>query len=296
MEAKQIICGLCATSDYSSISSYTSTNQYSVFKRNNLVVYKSKSKPIRSDAVVLLSGGCILEFTAYIRKFIDSMKFECDVYVCENKETYNMLCVNDIANFIDSLDNSHVTVIGFSMGGVLGSHALTQTRLTKSTLITIDTPFDITRSAPYIYDDFKLYRPDILYLYHVAVKNCTTATCFDYLTTLTFDGYADFICKHYKLSREHFLSVNKMNPDIRNCKIISFNTMHDIVIIPSNNQIYIDEWRQKLHETSTYTQCYFDMFQPGHCTVWNQPHNSLIVCDQIRIHIFLGAGSSATDI
>ena len=282
MEAKQIICGLCASSDHSNISSYTSNTKYRVLKRNNLTIYKSKHKPVRSDAVVLLSGGCTLEFCAYIRKFIDDMKFECDVYVCENKETYNMLCVNDIANFIDSLDNSHVTIIGFSMGGVLGSHALAQTRRTKSTLITIDTSFNFVRGAHDVYDNFKVWRPDILKLYHIAVKNCKTANWFDYLTTLTFDGYADFICKHYKLSREHFLSVNKMNPDIRNCKIISFNTIHDMVLIPSYNQTYIDEWRQKLHDTSTFTHCYFDTIQPGHCTVWCQPHNSLIVCDQIR--------------
>ena len=287
MEIEQIIYGLCAISDYSNIISYTSTKKYRIFKQNNLTIYKSKYKSACSDAVILLSGGFVLEFASYIRKFIDDMKFECDIYVCENKDTYNMLCINDVANFIDSLDYNHVTIVGFSMGGVLGSHALAQTRHIKTTLVTIDTPFNITRSGPDIYDNFKIWRIDIMFLYHVAVKQCKTENYFDFLTTLTFDGYAEFIYKHYKMSRERFLFVNKMNPNLRNCKIISFNTIHDMLVVTCNNQIHIDEFRRTLHNTSTIIHCNFDTFQSGHCTVWNQSHNSLIVCNQIRAALFI---------
>ncbi len=281
MEAKQIIYGLFTTNDNSCLNSHTSTTKYRVFKWNNLVVYKSKYKPACSDTVVLLSGGFTLELTGYMRKFIDDMKFECDVYVCENIDAYNMLCISDIASFIDSLDYNHVTVIGFSMGGVVGSHVLTQTRQTKATLVTIDTPFDIIKGSE-LFEGFKLWRMDMLYLYHPAVKKCITANCFDFLTTTTFSDYADFICKHYKMSRKRFLFLNRMNPDLRNCKIISLNTIHDPIVIKSYNQTAIDEWRRTLHVTSTFTNCDFNTLQPGHCTVWNQPHNSLIVCDQIR--------------
>ena len=81
MEIEQIIYGMCAASDYSNIIPYTSTKKYRIFKQNNLTIYKSKYKSACSDAVILLSGGFVLEFASYIRKFIDDMKFECDIYM-----------------------------------------------------------------------------------------------------------------------------------------------------------------------------------------------------------------------
>jgi pimeloyl-ACP methyl ester carboxylesterase len=280
-ELELCLYGIFAGSDINFLTSYTSRTKYYVSKYKNLTVYKSPAKQSGLGAVLLISGGCRLEFDKYMQKFADDMDCEHDLYVCENFNTHNMLCIDELSSFVKQLGSIPLTIIGFSMGGVIGSHILANTGR-KATLITFDTPYAIPISAPEIFEDFRFYRIDITQLYWLSVLNCPESNVRDIIEATSFGGYARFIERRYGILCDEFVRLNTMNPNMRNCRVVSFYSRCDLLVHRTSHLPIVEDFKARLNKSSSFVEREFATLQPGHCSVMVKPKNSGIICQQIR--------------
>lgn len=282
-EFELFLYGLFARSDATFLESYMSHTKYYVSQYKSLTVYKRPAKQSSLGAVLLLSGGCRLWFTKYMQKFADDMDCEHDLYICENFNTYNMLCIDDLASFVKQLGSVPLTIIGFSMGGVIGSHVLARAGR-KATLITFDTPYAIPVSTR-LYDTFYFWRMDIAHLYWLAVFNCPESNIRDLAETTSFGGYARFIERRYGITYDEFIALNTMNPNMRKCRVVSFYSCCDPIIHRTSHLPVVEDFKSNLHKSSSFVEREFAVLQPGHCTVMAKPENSSVICRQIREYL-----------
>jgi hypothetical protein len=263
---------------------YKTPIQYERYKFGNLDIWRH-SKNSRT-AVITLSGGCRLEFCQYIQKLVDGLDLDADIYGIENYDNFNFCCVGDIADFIRSIDYDNLIVMGFSMGGILGSQVLSQLNgdCGNTTLVVIGTPFNINNSCDILASHMKLYRVDFSHLYYKAFRNSlnhnrgTLPT--DILTIGNYDGYARFIERIYILSNFRFLM--KINPNIPNCRVISFYNNREIVARREWNIPDIEQFKSELDVSSTFEEYAFETWVPGHNSEWAQETHSQIIVKQIR--------------
>lgn len=283
METELLLYGLFSVTDIISVQIYTGRTQFTKSTFENLTVY-SRLHPGSKRNVLLISGGCRLEFHPYMQKFVDDMDFPCNVYICENMNTYNMLCIPELVAFANTL--RRLTVIGFSMGGVIGSHVIAQANRRDSTLVTVDTPYNMPLSALQLYDNFRLYRIDIIGLYWPAVLFSGSTCLKDWMTTTNIRGYAAFIERTYGISYADFLRLNTMNPNLNNCRVISFYSSRDPLVYRPAHLDILDGFRKKLPTSSTFEEHEFAVSRPAHCSVMVNDRNSGIICKQIKDVVF----------
>jgi pimeloyl-ACP methyl ester carboxylesterase len=287
VEIEMIVYAAIAYPDICEISNYTTPVQYERYKFGNLDIWRH-SKNSRT-AVITLSGGCRLKFCQYIQKLVDGLDLDADIYGLENYDTFNFCCVGDIVDFIRSIDYDNLIVMGFSMGGILGSHVLAQlngggNRRFPAKLIVIGTPFNINNSSDILASHVKLYHVAFTHLYYKAFRNSldhnrgTLPT--DVLTIGNYDGYARFIERMYSLPNFRFLM--KINPNIPNCRVISFYNNREIVARRAFNVPDVEQFKSELDLFSTFEEYAFDTWVPGHNSEWAQETNLQIIVKQIR--------------
>jgi hypothetical protein len=112
--------------DVCEIWKYASPTKYERRKFRDLdILWHSKNS---RTALITLSGGSRLEFCQYIQKLVDGLELDADIYGLENSGTFNFCCIEDIADFVRSVADKYdnLIVMGFSMGGVLGSQVMAQ--------------------------------------------------------------------------------------------------------------------------------------------------------------------------
>jgi hypothetical protein len=283
-EIEMTMYAAIAYPDICDIWKYTTPIQYERYKFRDLDIWRH-SKNSRT-AVITLSGGVRLEFCKYIQKLVDGLELDADIYGIENFANFNFCCVGDIADFIRSIDYDTLIVMGFSMGGILGSQVLSQLNgdCGNTTLVVIGTPFNINNSCDILASHMKLYRVDFSHLYYKAFRNSlnhnrgTLPT--DVLTIGNYDGYARFIERIYTLSNFRFLA--KINPNIPNCRVISFYNNREIVSRREWNIPDIEQFKSELNTSSTFEEYAFETWVPGHNSEWAQETNRKIIVKQFR--------------
>jgi pimeloyl-ACP methyl ester carboxylesterase len=279
MELERLLKGAMTLPDMNFLKRYISPTKYEVSKYMNLTVHKRSAKRSHNGAVLLISGGSRLDFAKYAQKFADDLDHDCDLYICTNCNTINILCVDELASFVKQLGSVPLTVIGFSMGGVIGSHVLARAGR-KATLITIDTHFSWPTSVCE-YEDFFWYRIDRVFYWMTAI-NSLDFNFSDLREVTSFDGYAKFIERRYGLSRDECIRLNSMNPNMRNCHVASFYLREDVMIHRKSHLPVVGNFRRNLHKSSTFAEHEISLSCPGHCTSMVKPENSRILCRQIR--------------
>jgi hypothetical protein len=305
VEIEMTMYAAIAYPDVCEMWNYITPLQYERYKFGNLDIWRH-SKNSRT-AVIALSGGARLEFCQYIQKLVDGLDLDADIYGIENSANFNFCCVGDIVDFIRSIDYDELIVMGFSMGGILGSQVLAQLNsLAKAggawgtcasgaderfafkqltaTLIVIGTPFNINNSTELFDNHMKLYRIDFTHLYYKAFRNSLNhnrgTQLSDVLTLGNYDGYVRFIERIYGIANFRFLM--KINPNIPNCRVISFCNNRELLVRRERNIPDIEQFKLELDSSSTFEEYAFETWVPGHCSEWAQEANSKIICQQIR--------------
>jgi pimeloyl-ACP methyl ester carboxylesterase len=292
---------------------YETPIKYERYKFRDLDIWRH-SKNSRT-VVITLSGGCRLEFCQYIQKLVDGLDLDADIYGIDNFNTFNFCCIGDIADFIRSIDYDELIVMGFSMGGVLGSQVLAQLnagwnqrcrephesrgvagvatssqrqhswqRPPPATLVVIGTPFNINNSTDLFDNHMQLYRIDFSHLYYKAFRNSLNhnrgTLPSDVLTLGKYDGYARFIERIYALPNFRFLM--KINPNIPNCRVLSFYNNLDLLVHRELNIPDIELLKSELDASSTFEEYAFETWVPGHNSEWAQEANRKIICQQMQ--------------
>lgn len=270
--------------DVCEIWKYETPIKYERYKFRNLDIWRY-SKNSRT-AVITLSGGCRLEFCQYIQKLVDGLDLDADIYGIENFDTFNFCCIDDIADFIRSIAYDNLIVMGFSMGGILGSQVLAQLNgdCGNTKLIVIGTPFNINNSTDLFDNHMQLYRIDFSHLYYKAFRNSLNhnrgTLPSDVMTLGKYDGYARFIERIYALPNFRFLM--KINPNIPNCRVISFYNNCELLVHRELNIPDIEQLKSELDASSTFEEYAFETWTPGHNSEWAQETNRKIICQQMR--------------
>ena len=278
METELLLYGLVALPDIIGLNFYSSKTQFHESKFGSLTVYSLLSSSTKKS-VLVISGGDRLEFCPYLRKFVDDMKFDCNVYCCENLTTYNMLCIDEMAAFVKSLGKVQLTIIGFSLGGVIGSHIIA--RLNKRIkLITVDTPYNFPLSSLEYYDNFRFWRLDVVGLYWQAVAHSGSTDIRDWCDATSLRGYALFIQRKYGISYKEFKRLNRMNPHIKNCRIISIYSCRDPLIYRPVHMDILAKFRLDLDPSSSYEE--YEYSYPSHCSVMACQHSNPSFYEQIK--------------
>ena len=283
-EIEMTMYAAIAYPDVCEMWNYITPVQYERYKFGNLDIWRH-SKNSRT-AVITLSGGCRLEFCQYIQKLVDGLDLDADIYGIENFNNFNFCCVGDIADFIRSIDYDELIVIGFSMGGILGSQVLAQLNddCGNTTLVVIGTPFNINNSTELFDNHMKLYRIDFTHLYYKAFRNSLNhnrgTQPSDVLTLGNYDGYVRFIERRYGIANFRFLM--KINPNTPNCRVISFYNNRELLVRRERNIPDVEQFKSELDASSTFEEYAFETWVPGHNSEWAQETNRKIICQQIR--------------
>ena len=345
VEIEMSMYAAIAYPDVCEMLNYITPVQYERYKFGNLNICRH-SKNSRT-AVITLSGGARLEFCQYIQKLVDGLDLDADIYGIENSANFNFCCVGDIVDFIRSIDYDELIVMGFSMGGILGSQVLAQLngggnlrfapmahlttsssipsqpslpltahrsyapkacgegadkreafkqtpssqeqgdaggRLPPATLVVIGTPFNINNSCDIFASHMKLYRVDFSHLYYKAFRNSLNhnrgTQPSDVLTLGNYDGYVRFIERIYGISNFRFLM--KINPNIPNCRVISFYNNRELLVRREWNIPDIQQFKSELVSSSTFEEYAYETWVPGHCSEWAQETHAQIIVKQIR--------------
>jgi len=281
MEAELLLYGLVAFPDIIGLNFYSSKTDFKKSQFGSLTVYSSGSYPTKKS-VLLVSGADRLEFHGYIRKFVDDMNFDCNVYCCENLNNYNMLCIDEMVAFVKSLGKVQLTIIGFSLGGVIGSHIVS--RLNQRTkLITVDTPYNFPESSLNHYDNFRYWRIDIIGLYWQAVAHSGSMDYRDWCDATSLRGYALFIERNYGISYKEFKRLNRMNPHLTNCRVISVYSCRDPLVYRPIHRDILAKFRLDLDPSSSYEE--HEYSYPSHCSVMACNRCNQSFYEQIRSYL-----------
>jgi hypothetical protein len=74
----------------------------------------------------------------------------------------------------------------------------------------------------------------------------------------------------------------KINPNIPNCRVISFYNNREIVARRAFNVPDVEQFKSELDLFSTFEEYAFDTWVPGHNSEWAQETNLQIIVKQIR--------------
>jgi len=74
----------------------------------------------------------------------------------------------------------------------------------------------------------------------------------------------------------------KINPNIPNCRVISFYNNRELLVRRVWNIPDIEQFKSELDASSTFEEYAFETWVPGHCSEWAQEANALIIFKQIR--------------
>jgi hypothetical protein len=198
------------------------------------------------DSILFLSGGCELVFNSCVKKFCDELIInheinkKYNIYVFENTSTLNILCVDQIKEFCKTLYN--VIILGFSNGGVIGSHVATS--LTNCNLICYNSGFDIVKSIEQMHETNSVFRIEIYQYYSKiylnACRNCNpNISLFEFFQLYNTKNIGLFVNKYYGITAEQYRNLMRMQ--FPNCEMHCIHAINDPIVLFSNNLRMFEE-------------------------------------------------------
>jgi len=143
------------------------SHQATIYKTNN------NSKKL----ILMISGSYQLTFEFYIQKLVNDLQIhpyfrnttgQYEIVAFEKLDKSSITIYKDVAEYIKSVNSENpleeLIIIGFSAGGVVSSHIMSELRefSFKKKIITYDTPWQITDNVLGFANNF-IYRPDIIF-------------------------------------------------------------------------------------------------------------------------------------
>ena len=275
--------GLICKKHQTAIEDHCLQTKFKRMRKKKMTIYKHDQK---SDKVVIfLSGGAELKFTSYIQKLIDDLSLKnCDLLVFEKLSAFNLTYIQNIATILQTMGYSEITIIGFSMGGVIGSHVMSGLNHLdiNKTLICVDTPFHIYSTIPLAFEQKNcIWRPDIYALYKSTIELVQPEYhLYDVFKITTLEQYKQYISEHFGVTNYEYLS--SMNPDIKNTTIISFYNEEDPVVIRHFNIPIVHHYLDNLDKSSSFKEVRIKHDGPGHCTEWMTERGAIQFVRQLR--------------
>jgi hypothetical protein len=260
--------GLTTNKHAREIEKHVLKNKFKRIRKNGMTIYKQNRKS--NTAVVFLSGGVVLQFTPYLQKLIDDLHIrDRDILVFENKTAFNLTCMKQITRYLQKSDYNNVTIIGCSMGGVIGSHVLAGLNKQKR-LICIDTPFRPNESIKEAFEQhFVIWRPDIYSLYQSAIRLAEGSYNYtDVFKITSIRQYQQYLFDHFGMTANDHDFYSSMNPNINNGEIISFYNEEDPVCIRHISIQTVERYKRILDKTSSFKEVRIRYNGAGHCTEW----------------------------
>ncbi len=261
--------GLIVNKNAREIDKHVLKSKFKRIRKYGMTIYKQCRKS--DKVVVFVSGGSVLRFTHYLQKLIDDLRIKnADILVFENQNAFNLTCIPKIATILQTMDYKDLTIVGCSMGGVIGSHLMSALNHLdiKKTLVCIDTPFHICSTIPIAFEQsFCIWRPDIYSLYKTTIEIVQEKYNYsDIFKITTLEQYKQYLSKHFGIDNYEFLS--SMNPDKKKCAVISLYNDLDPVVIRRFNIPIVDAYKRSLDNSSTFQEVCIKSDGPGHCTEW----------------------------
>lgn len=242
------------------------------YKLNNSITEHSatlyKTNKNVKKIILFLSGSYALEFHQYIAKIMydldkeynDIIKnYELICYEKSNKTSFDIY--DDIYNYISYLDEKldkieELVIIGFSAGGVVGSHILQRCKNMnfKKKLITYNTPFQV-------YENVKAFKQNLfmrfdmimfwtvigIYLNHYNYNDIK-----HHLTNKKWnsgiDEMAKTICDVHNCSFDDFYKMTSFNFDqTKDTKVYSIYSINDFIVNYKKSNHFINSNKDKIN-------------------------------------------------
>ena len=225
---------------------------------NNVIHLSNTSRIYRKNPklkkiILFLSGALQISYTCYINKIIsdiidENLFTEYDLCVYEDVNKTSLDLYEDITNCINNIKPKEIVIIGFSSGGVVGSHILSMTLKCKKKLITIDTPYHIIKNINSYY--YRLYRLDIIF-YLMAIYSFNKKDRIKYFSDANiFNGTRELCTKvkkrnNYGDKKLDYLSSFNINND-DDIEVISYISKNDPFVCLETHKKYFNKIRNKI--------------------------------------------------
>ena len=229
--------------------------------------------------IVLLCGGFSLTLDIYLEKVMrdiigaqsnDSVLSQYDIVVFENSVVNSLFIVQYVSEYIGDamVDRDTLAIIGFSSGGIVGSHVMSNLKEApyQRTLISYDSPIHVGRNI-LTFEKYLFRRLDLLFLVLVLSFYKKTVTWHQFISGSWAKETIRFICEEESMSYEELdykskfnsdlLSVNKSAPPF---KYIHMRSTWDPCLCADTTSKGLDELKKVLP-----FQCVMK-HSSGHCT------------------------------
>lgn len=251
-------------------------------EQHDLTVYKCGN--LQSNKILfILSGAYTLCFATYVQKMVSDLlvieyiKSNYQIIIIEKLNKSSIVMYDDISKYLLHLNAQikieELTMLGFSSGGVIASHALSLLKPIncKKRIITYDTPYQVMENV-LSFENNQIYRLDY-YLYSVVYKTYKDHYNFDKIKDFVrydklTNGASDFvkmIKQIHNFSDEEMYFRTGFNFDQTNdTKIINMYSKYDAIVNRDVSMRYIEDNKKDI------TLIYDIIPAIGHCSdMWS---------------------------
>lgn len=227
-------------------------------ENHELIVYKCGN--LQSNKILfILSGSYMLCFDTYVQKIvsdllvIDYIKNNYQIIIIEKINKSSIVMYDDISKYLlhlnDQIKIEELTMMGFSSGGVIASHALALLKSLncKKQIITYDTPYQVMENV-LSFENNQIYRLDY-YLYSVVYKTYKKHYNFDKIKEFVrydklTNGATDFVkmikqIHNFSDEEMYFRTGFNFNQD-KDTKIINMYSVNDPIVNRVVSMKYIE--------------------------------------------------------
>jgi|LakMenE01Jun11ns_1017448.scaffolds.fasta_scaffold9881597_2 hypothetical protein len=258
---------------------------YTLYHENHdLTVYKCGN--LQSNKILfILSGSYMLCFDTYVQKMvsdllvIDYIKNNYQIIIIEKINKSSIVMYDDISKYLlhlnDQIKIEELTILGFSSGGVIASHALALLKSLncKKQIITYDTPYQVMENV-LSFENNQIYRLDY-YLYSVVYKTYKNHYNYDKIKDFVrydklTNGATDFIkmikqIHNFSDEEMYFRTGFNFDQD-KDTKIINMYSVNDPIINRLVSMKYIECNKKEfnvIHDTISAISHCSDMWSPN---------------------------------
>jgi hypothetical protein len=253
-------------------------------EEHDLTVYKCGN--LQSNKILfILSGSYTLCFDTYVQKMvsdllvIDYIKNNYQIIIIEKLNKSSIVMYDDISIYLlhlnDQIKIEELTILGFSSGGVIASHALSLLKLLhcKKRIITYDTPYQVMENV-LSFENNTIYRLDY-YLYSVVHETYKNHYNYDKIKEFVrydklTNGASDFvkmIKQIHNFSDEEMYFRTGFNFDQdKDTKIINMYSKYDALVNRDISMKYTESNKKEfnvIHDTIAAIGHCSDMWSPN---------------------------------
>jgi len=251
-------------------------------EEHDLTVYKCGN--LQSNKILfILSGSYTLCFDTYVQKMvsdllvIDYIKNNYQIIIIEKTNKSSIVMYDDISIYLlylnDQIKIEELTILGFSSGGVIASHALSLLKSLhcKKRIITYDTPYQVMENV-LSFENNTIYRLDY-YLYSVVHETYKNHYNYDKIKEFVrydklTNGASDFVKMikqiHQFSDKEMYFRTGFNFDQDKDTKIINMYSKYDALVNRDISMKYTEK------NKGSFNVIHDSIHAIGHCSdMWS---------------------------